>query len=90
MNEMLNSDFFLALIGFCAGSAVGTVAFYMLIPEFNEMRKEFTIGGLLTFVVWGAVLIGGTVWAFTKSTLLGGFVICGLGSGLMTTIRMNQ
>ena len=81
-------NFLPAAIAFAIGSFISSTAFYQILPEIQEIRKEKSIGSVLTCLAWIAVMVGGVIYAFRFGTMVGGFSIVGIVSGFMTTYKM--
>lgn len=81
-------NFLPAAIAFAIGSFISSTAFYQILPEIQEIRKEKSIGSILTCVAWVVAMIAGVIYAFKLGTTVGGFSIVGIVSGFMTTYKM--
>ena len=81
-------EFLSAAIAFAIGSFVGSTAFYQILPELWEIKKEKSVGSVLTCLAWIAALVAIVIFAFKFSTVAGGFAIVGIASGLMTSLKM--
>lgn len=77
-----------AAIAFALGSFVGSTAFYQILPELRDIKKEKSIGSVLTCLAWIVAMVAGVVFAFRYGTVAGGFAIVGIISGCMTSFRM--
>lgn len=83
-------NFLSAAVAFAIGSFVGSTAFCQILPEIRDVKKEKSVGSVLTCVAWIAVMVAGVIFAFKFGTVTGGFSIVGIAYGLLTSIKMMQ
>lgn len=81
-------NFLTAAIAFAIGSFVSSTAFYQILPELRDIKKEKSIGSILTCVAWIVAMVAGVIYAFKLGTTVGGFAIVGIVSGFMTSFKM--
>ena len=85
---MFTDDFLYVLGGFLIASFVGSFGFYQILSEIPDIRREHSIGSILTCLAWIAVMVAVILFAFRFGSKVGGFTIVGLLSGFMTSYKM--
>lgn len=87
--DMDIQNFMSAAIAFAMGSFAGSAAFYQILPEIRDIKKEKSVGSVLTCLIWIIVIIAGVIFAFKFSTEAGAFAIAGIVSGIMTSCKVS-
>lgn len=81
-------SFLPAAIAFALGSFVGSMAFYQILPELRDIKKDKSVGSILTCLAWVVAMVAGVVFAYKFGTTAGGFAIVGIVCGFMTSFKM--